>query len=309
MKYIYTLIILLSSTSIFAQQQFLNSDFENWKHYPSSTPGFSSYDQADHWASGNDLLTLAFGVQPPTEKTTDAQSGTYAVKLTSRTAYNQLAAGNLFLGTFQLNLTNYPASVKLGSPYTDKPSGFNVYYKYSPVNGDSCSIEFYLFKWNSASNQRDTVGYGYFKTNQTVSNYTLLSAPITYIKDVTPDSATMVFSSSGGWKQLKGQAGSTLFIDNLSLDFITLSTTSPLANTGATLFPNPAKDIVQLNNAPFTSGTMYFYNNQGSIVSTKVWNSASSSSISVSDLAPGYYTCKIVSEEQKSFSTKLIITQ
>ncbi|GAL84663.1 hypothetical protein CHU_3514 [Sporocytophaga myxococcoides] len=308
MKYIYALIILFTSTSIFAQQQFLNSDFENWTHYTLNPP-YTSYDQVNNWASGNDLLTFAPAVQAPTEKTTDAQSGTYAVKLTSRSANTLFAPGNLFLGTFQLDLMNIPGSAKFGKPYTDKPSGFNLYYKYSPVNDDSCSIELYLFKWNSVSNQRDTIGSGYFKTNQTTSDYTLLSVPVTYTSEVTPDSATMIFSSSAGYKQLKGQAGSTLYIDNLSLDFITLSTTSPLANTGATLFPNPAKDMIQLNNAPFTSGTMYFYNSQGAIVSTKVWNSASSSSISISDLAPGYYTCKIVSEEQKSFSTKLIITQ
>ncbi|MCR6642219.1 MAG: PCMD domain-containing protein [Sporocytophaga sp.] len=308
MKYIYTLIILFTSTSIFAQQQFLNSDFENWTHYPANTP-YTPYDQVNDWASGNELLNLAPGVQPPTEKTTDAQSGTYAVKLTSRTAFGQLAAGNLYLGFFKLNIMNPVSSAKFGVPYTDKPSGFKVYYKYSPVNGDSCSIAIYLFKWNSASNSRDTVGIGYFQTNQTVNNYTLLSVPVTYNSEAAPDSATMTFSSSAGGKELKGQAGSTLFIDNLSLDFTTLSTTSPLANTGASLFPNPAKDIIQINNAPFISGTVFFYNNQGALVSTKVWNGASSSAIRVSDLAPGYYTCKIVSEDQKSFSTKLVVAQ
>jgi len=308
MKYIYTLILLLASTSIFAQQQFLNSDFENWTHYPANTP-FTPYDQADHWASGNDLLNLAPGVQPPTEKTTDAQSGTYAVKLTSRSAAKQLAAGNLFLGIFKLNIMNPASSAQFGIPYTDKPTGFNVYYKYSSVNGDSCSIAIYLFKWNSVNKSRDTVGIGYFQTSQTVNSYTLLTVPVTYKSEVTPDSATMVFSSSAGGKELKGQVGSTLFIDNLSLDFSTLSTISPLANTGASLFPNPAKDEVKINNAPFTSGTMYFYNNQGALISTKVWNSTSSPSINVSDLAPGYYSCKIVNEEQKSFATKLIITQ
>ncbi|WP_028978861.1 PCMD domain-containing protein [Sporocytophaga myxococcoides] len=308
MRYIYTLLILLASTGLFAQQQFQNSDFENWTHYSANAP-FTSYDQADHWASGNDLLQLATGVQPPTEKTTDAQNGTYAVKLTSRKAFNQLAAGNLYLGTFKLNIMNPASSAKFGIPYTDKPTGFNVYYKYNPVNGDSCSIAIYLFKWNSVNKSRDTVGIGYFQTNQEVSNYTLLSVPVTYKSQVTPDSATMTFSSSAGGKELKGQVGSTLFIDNLSLDFTPLSTTSPFATTGASLFPNPTKDEVKINNAPFASGTMYFYNNQGALISTKVWNGAVSPSISVSDLAPGYYTCKIVSEEQKSFSTKLIITQ
>ncbi|MBO9698846.1 MAG: PCMD domain-containing protein [Sporocytophaga sp.] len=308
MKYIYTFIILLASTSLFAQQQFSNSDFENWTNHPASAP-FTPYDQVDDWASGNDLLQLATGVQPPTEKTTDAQHGTYAVKLTSRKAFGQLASGNLFLGTFKLNLVEFVKSAKFGIPYTDKPSAFNVYYKYTPVSGDSCSIAIYLFKWNTVSKSRDTVGVGYFQTNQTVSSYTLLTVPVEYKSEATPDSATMTFASSAGGKDLKGQEGSTLFIDNLSLDFTTLSTTSPLANIGTALFPNPAKDEVKINNAPFASGTLYFYNNQGVLVSTKTWNDTSSPSFNVSDLAPGYYTCKIVSEEQKSFSTKLIINQ
>jgi hypothetical protein len=307
MKNIYLFIAFCISGYSYGQQ-LLNSDFENWTNHPGSG-GYTSYDEADNWASGNAATNISPGLTPPTTKTTDAQSGSYAAKLTTQSIFGQIAAGNLFTGKFQLNLTNPVKSAQMGIPYVAKPTAFNVYYKYTSVNGDSCAIYALLTKYNSVTKTRDTVGIGEFKTHVTVSSYTLLHVPITYKNAETPDSIAMVFTSSADGGNFRGQVGSSLTVDNLSLEFSALNTTTALNAVSAVLYPNPAQSSVYLSNAPSESGTVYFYNAFGTLVESQKWSGTVTPEFALTNMPAGFYTCKFVTSEATVFAGKLLITE
>ncbi|HSY60998.1 MAG TPA: PCMD domain-containing protein [Cytophaga sp.] len=307
MRKIYIL-LTFCITSYTYGQQLLNSDFENWTNHPGSG-GYTSYDEADNWASGNAATNISPGLTPPTTKTTDAQNGTYAAKLTTQSIFGQIAAGNLFTGKFQLNLTNPVKSAQMGIPYVAKPTAFNVYYKYTSVNGDSCAIYALLTKYNSVTKTRDTVGFGEFKTHVTVSSYTLLHVDITYRNAEIPDSIAMVFTSSADGGNFRGQVGSSLTVDNLSLEFSALNTITSLNAVSAVLYPNPAQSSVYLSNAPSESGTVYFYNAFGTLVESQKWNGTVTPEFVLTNIPAGFYTCKFVTSEATVFAGKLLITE
>ncbi|MBC7449852.1 MAG: PCMD domain-containing protein [Cytophagales bacterium] len=95
-------------------------------------------------------------------------------------------------------------------PYSDRPTAFNVYYKYISVKGDSCAIYVLLFKYNTVTKTKDTIGRGNFLSNTSVAVYTPLTIPITYKSAAIPDSITMVFTSSAAGAKFKGYVGSSL---------------------------------------------------------------------------------------------------
>jgi len=302
------LILLSCIPVILTAQQLPNSDFENWTNTPPHSI-YSGYDQPDNWATGNAALNVAPGATAPTQKTTDAYSGTYAAKLVTQSIFGQLAAGNLFSGTFALNLTHPEQSAQIGIPYTDKPTGFNVYYKYTSVSGDSCAIYVYLFHKNTSTLKRDTIGRAYFQSTTSTSSYALLSLPITYSTTDTPDSIAVVFTSSAGGGQFKGRAGSTLFIDNFSLDFTVTNTSTALESTGAAFYPNPANAQVTLSNAPSNAGTLYLYNAQGERVRTMEWSGSLAPMFSLNGLTSGVYNAVVITGDEKIFSSKIVVKQ
>ncbi|WP_299248286.1 PCMD domain-containing protein [uncultured Cytophaga sp.] len=308
MKKLYILLLCGISTHSFGQQ-LANSDFENWTNHPGNIV-YTSYKEVNNWASGNAALDVAPGVKAPTSQTTDAQNGTYAVKLTTQTIFGQLASGNLFTGKFKLNLTDPIKSAQIGTPYSSRPTAFNVYYKYASVKGDSCSMYALLTKYNTSTHKRDTIGLGSFVSSTSVNTYTLLNMPITYTSTEDPDSISMVFSSSADGGNFRGQVGSTLTIDNFSLDGVpSLSTTASLASISAVLYPNPAQSRVVLSNAPSESGTVYFYNVSGSLVRSQKWIGTRTPEFELENMPVGFYTCKFITSDETVFASKLLITE
>ncbi len=301
----HTLLFLLLPFVSMAQQ-LPNSDFENWTNTPASG-NYRAYDQPDNWATGNAVCNVAPFTDAPTQKTTDAYSGTYGAKLITRSIFGQIAAGNLFTGTFALNMTHPEQSAQIGIPFTNKPTAFNVYYKYTSVTGDSCAIYVYLYHKNTTTGKRDTIGKANFQSTTSTTAYELLSLPITYTTSDTPDSIAVVFTSSAGGAALKGRAGSTLFVDAFSLDYTTTGTHAELSSTGAAFFPNPSNSQVTLSNAPSDAGTLYLYNNLGERVREVQWNGSFAPVFSLSGIPNGVYTAVIVTREEKYFSGKLIV--
>lgn len=307
MKKLYILLLCGMSTYTYGQQ-LLNSDFENWTNHPGNSI-YSSYDQVDNWATGNAVLDLIPNASPPTIKTTDAQIGKYAAKLTTQFFFNQIAAGNLFTGTFKLDLQTPVNSAKIGIPYSSRPTAFSVYYKYTPVKGDSCSIYVLLTKYNSSTKSKDTIGLASFISSNLVTTYTLLTIPIVYKSDEIPDEISAVFSSSADGGHFKGQAGSSLTVDNFSLLGLPLTTITPLSTTSAALYPNPAQSTVHLSNAPSESGTMNFYNASGALVSSQKWDGTRTPEFSLENMPAGFYTCKFITSESIIYVSKLIISE
>jgi hypothetical protein len=240
-----TLILLLAIRCAHAQQ-IPNSDFESWTHYPGRFL-FRDYDQPDFWATGNSTLETVPGIDPPTQKTTEAHNGAYAAKMVTASILGQIAPGNLFLGSFRLNIANPLEGVKLGVPFMNKPTGFALWYRYAPVSGDSCIMSVYLVRRNQTTGLRETLGKAAFVSSEKVEAYTPLRMNIVYDSLYTPDSIIVVFSSSAGMEGEKslGRPGSTLFVDNFELLYEPASIPIQGWQTGSP-FPNPADKYLRM---------------------------------------------------------------
>jgi hypothetical protein len=196
-----------------AQIQIPNGGFENW-----TTPPGAQYQEptGGWWTSLNALRSLTAPIT--VEKSTDAHSGTYSAKLTTALWGTVLLPGLLVSGEFDIQ---NPSFLVQGQPFGDLPSAFQGWYKYVPVNGDSAGIAALLTRWNAGAGRRDTVAAAAVVVTSTQATWTGFDLPFFYFQSGIPDSILVALVSSGDGQNFNGQAGSTLWIDDLNLDYTT----------------------------------------------------------------------------------------
>ncbi len=291
----------------FAQQEIPNGDLEDWYNVPVS--GTLNYDQpgtgpTDNWITTlNDLASLPAPIGPgpvTVFKTTDANTGSFAAKLVS--ANFPLIPSDIFipgmLGTCQMVMTENRAL--LGRPCADcKPSKFTGFYKYFPVDGDSAAVVVLLSKWNTTTKHRDTLGVGYAMVKTEIPAYTKIEIPVFYMSSDASDSITVLCVSSGGFSAVnftggKGKVGSTLYVDDLVLEYPSGIQQSLMPEVGVNTYPNPASDIMNVElSKQVRNGMLEVYNAAGKLMGT--WPcSQLKNTIPVYSLTPGTYYFRLM---------------
>lgn len=187
------------------QSSIPNGTFESWDmvtyEYPQNYP-FNSNPEVFF------QYQLPFNV----EKTTDAFSGNYAVKLTTVTS----PTGTMFGYFINTNPNNGdPSTWTGGVPFNQIPSGIRGYYKYNVATGDSATI-FATFSKNGSN-----VGSYMFNIGELHSTYTLFDFTFNPPLTTIPDSVIFGAASSNVFASDEGVAGSELFIDNVSFTGVT----------------------------------------------------------------------------------------
>ncbi len=200
------------------EDQLPNMDMEMWTDFPK----YSVPSPIGIWATPNKIVDLLLYMDPPpvtVEKTTDAVSGEYAAKIMTILPEDFiLLTGTVATGIFDPDMQNQLESLKQGVPFTSKPVAFKGYYKYLPVDSDSCDIYSYLTHWNLALNERDTVAAAKLTTNDVeVDTYTEFNLTYNYLTADEPDTIILIFASSAAGDSFIGGVGSTLYIDDISL--------------------------------------------------------------------------------------------
>lgn len=204
-------IALLGAFSMYAQNQIPDGDFEGW------TPDqLNLYEepQSEWWATLNPLRNLGGPVS--VSKSTDAHSGNYSAHMVSGTYGTLFVPGILLSGSF--DILNAPDFFTRGQAYTARPTTFRGWYKFNPANGDSAAVAVQLTRWNSSTEQRDTVGEVGLIIRGSISNWTEFVLPIFYYSNETPDTLVVVATSSADGANFNGQVGSELWIDDFDLD-------------------------------------------------------------------------------------------
>lgn len=191
------------------------------------------------WGTGNEgaSISLAAG-KSTTTPTEDSHSGK-AARLESLSAgLVGMAAGNLFTGSFDLQMPPHALdSPGFSQPYTGRPTSMSFWYKYSPKPIDSkaskddpdkgkmdkCTIYIILGNWEGqlksskidGMNTEGAIAYGVFKSDKEVTQYTQQTIQIEY-KDLTtrPTRMMIVTSASARGEEYIGGIGSTLFLDD-----------------------------------------------------------------------------------------------
>ncbi|MEM7037911.1 MAG: PCMD domain-containing protein [Bacteroidota bacterium] len=263
-----------------------DADFENW-----TNQGSFEEPTSDWWTSLNELVLLTAPVS--VEKTTDAHSGTYAAKMTTKQWGFTLVPGLLVAGDFDANSA---AFVIQGQPFTDRPDVFTGWYKYTSVNGDSAAIAAYLTRWNGI--KRDTLAEATLAEYVTVSNYTQFILPFIYNSQDTPDTILLALVSSAGGQSFQGQPGATLWVDDIALqDWAAVPEAAPLKFS---LGPSPATTEIRLSveavHPPFQ---MRLYNAQGQLLRDQQIH-ASTTQIDVREFPAGTYVLELMKDERRA---------
>jgi hypothetical protein len=202
-KILLTLLSGIFLTGTFAQNAIPNPGFETWNPNP-------SYDDPQGWGTINGL-TYILGVKTVT-KTTDKHSGSFAMKLESKTVPLQgVAPGIAATGTINAQTQG----VDGGVAFNKRPVAMSGWYKYAPAAVDTGSVEAILTKWSGG--QRVEIGRAEFKVSNTVSSYTQFNVNFSYSSSNAPDTLVMIILTSSGANTSPN--GTVLFIDDLAFDY------------------------------------------------------------------------------------------
>lgn len=265
--------------------QIPENGFENWS--PSATGNFEEPSGA-WWTTLNSLKNL--GGPVTVTKTSDAYSGNYAARLETKQWGTFLLSGLLVSGVF---VNNSPFIIQ-GKPFQGRPTRFRGYYKYISVNSDSAAIFAMLTKFNSATGKRDTLADVRFAVLNSTSDYVLFDIPFHYyFSDIDSDSIDIVFSSSAGGNDFKGQVGSTLWVDEIMLEFPNGVNTFLLDVFSMSLYPNPVSEILSVDFKGEIDDNMIVINSMDGKVVKRICVEKNKFDIHVKDLLSGYYTVNL----------------
>lgn len=242
-----------------------DNSFEDWSVQTVETP--------DMWFTLDEMLA-GQGLNNA-NKTTDANSGNFAVELTTVVNQNNdTITGMLSMGPIMIGSGGPPF---LPVPYAATPTTFSGAYKYSSGSGTDMGFANIMFFNNGSTIGSHTEMFSDAATYQTFSSSLSLSG--------TPDSIVFfVFSGDS--------VGSSLKLDDLSFsggdvsldEFNTMSTS---------VYPNPANDYVYVKAQG--SFDLAVLNLDGTVVYASK-NNAGAVKVELGDYATGQYIVKIQNE-------------
>lgn len=207
-------------------QSFPNGGFENWTNQV-------TYEDPQYW-SGMNMMTM-FGAEETAIKSTQAHSGTYALKLV--TSVSDIGSdgemdtlpGILILGTTDI----LSGTGTTGHPFIHRPDSLVGWYKLTSPDNDPFQLQVGFTKWDAGNSSQETIGATYYQ-GQPSATYVRFSVPITYSDNSLPDSLqAFIGNASNG-----SGAGNELYLDDLS--FVYNSTAGLEEQTAQIrLYPNP----------------------------------------------------------------------
>jgi len=238
MKKHYTSILLAIALFFSANQAYsqnLNGGFETW-----ITTG--SYANPQYWDSPNTETTAIPIVGGAVlTKSSGAHSGSWCARLESKSLLVITVPGVMVLGQMEIDIAGMTGSYSGGAPCNEQVPSLSCYYKYAPVNGDTCGMLAFFTKHTTAGGT-DTIGFAFYMNDMPVANWSLLTADVTWTSIETPDTVRIVFFSSAG---LNSVAGSVMHVDDLTLDF-TSGVSEPLMAEQPEVFFNPNTSAVEV---------------------------------------------------------------
>ena len=313
---------LLTPFFLNAQQyQLPESSFEKWTNKNGIYGPYEEFE-TDFFYTLNSLYAVENGELPAditALKDGNAQHGNFCVKLKSgKITVNEDIFLPGMVGT--INEEFVEEFLKSGGNVTmhrdwlgyDTPHTLEGWYKYAPSGGDSALIEigFHRGGVNPVFLKQQVV-------KNTVNEWTtfVIEIPKQYW-DMEFSGIRVLFVASAGVRfdtltLCKGQIGSTLWIDNISLNYtyagqeIKQSLFSPIT---AKAFPNPAAEMLNIELNEHFTGKVMVYNISGSMVMEEnIYGTESQ--LNTSALASGNYVYKIMKENTIFAQGKLVVTK
>lgn len=296
---------LLSPFYLNAQKiQLPDSSFETgWKNKNAGPNGTYLEYETEFFYTLNSLRLL-LNDQGPADVTAyrdgNAQHGNWCIKLVS----GKVAVGeDVFLpgmvGTINQDFVDEFLGTGGNVTVTrdwwgyDTPHALEGYFKYAPVNGDSALIDIGFHDWDGE------VFISKMIIKETVNIWTHFVIPIpNQYRNQDFNEIRVLFVASAGVNfgdlmQCRGQLGSTLWIDNISLNYNHGIKQNLFSSLRTKAFPNPATEALNIELNEFFSGKIMVYNSLGSLVMEENV-SGTQCQLNTSTLATGNYIYKLM---------------
>lgn len=233
------------------QETLYNGGFEHW--HQSGAPWYPNEQGVKFWDTSNPGSTSigeSYNVTTRTES--PRRSGSYAAKLESTKVIIKFAAASMYTGEFGEVKGTSGAILDWGTPFVCRPTALKGYMQYHPKSIDNvgknlpaeapakgqpdiCSIYIALLSDIVVVDNTDTnklpnldtdprvIAYGALPDNQCVEtgdSWTEVNIPLVY-RDITkkPSYLLVVFSASKYGDYFHGAKGSTLYLDDFSLEY------------------------------------------------------------------------------------------
>jgi len=194
----------------------------------------------------------------------------------------------------------------------DTPHALEGYYKYKPEKGDSALIEIGFHRGGD-----NPVFLAQKIEKNTITEWTkfLIEIPKQYWDTEFTDIRVLFVASAGvrfdSLALCKGQLGSTLWIDNISLNY-TYEGTGIKQNLFSTLttkaFPNPSTEVLNIELNEHFNGKILVYNISGAMVMEDNIN-GTESRLNISALSSGNYIYKLMNENTIFAQGKFVVTK
>jgi len=196
------------------QPQLPNGDFEIWAPFTpcpgiDSVTNFVTYDQYHYYERKKANLNPKCPSVPSTSKTTDAQHGSYALKITPLKIATNVYEPNAFASDDPtLFLPN-------SLPFTGRPIKLVGYYKFIKAGNDAVDIQI-----STTEADGSYIAFGDFTTNTTVTSYTKFEITLDYnpATKVNP-SSLLLLVRVGDFPDQSGTQGTELYLDNLHFEY------------------------------------------------------------------------------------------
>jgi hypothetical protein len=291
MKKQFLLVALLGATSFVKAQSFPNGGFENWSNQ-------GTYEDPQYW-TGMNMMSM-FGAEETAIKSTQAHSGTYALKLiTSISDIGNDGEMDTLPGILMLGTTDILSGTGTsGFPFMHRPDSLVGWYKLTSPNNDPFQLQVSVTKWDAGSGSQETIGATFYQ-GQSSATYIRFSVPIIYTDNSLPDSIqAYIGNASNG-----SGAGNELYLDDLS--FIYNSTAGIQEQTAQIrLFPNPVN--TQLNIQSDQPIQQLFVTDLQGKQLFEINTNTECYQLETGDLTPGVYFCELYFSNGTSQRLKFI---
>jgi len=220
-----------------------NMSFNDWYQDGKVWYPFAKGANPNVWDSAN-KATASFGGSSTTPEESHVVSGT-AVRMESKYVVIAFAAGNIYTGNFG-SINGLGAILDWGASFSSRPVALKGWYDYSPaainrtkspydgLKGqlDKCQLMVLLTDWTDQfeinttdgkfvdfDNDPNIIGYGKYQSDVTTGGYREFVIPIEYRNSRTPKYIVIVAASSYLGDYFTGGEGSTLYVDEFSLEY------------------------------------------------------------------------------------------
>ena len=290
MKFFTLLVALFVTVVTIAQDTIPNPGFDYWTTNP-----VPQYDYPNNWNTLNPL-TSVLGIYTAFKESANVHSGTYCIKLVTKSIGGQTAPGLVTTG----KINSGSGTIDGGIPINSRPTALNGWYRYQPVAGDSAALEIHLFKWNLGTHSHDEIGTGMKMVGDSGTTWTSFSIPVSYTSGATPDSVQLLFFASGNTPQIN----STLFLDDLSYDFASGINETEIRSLA--IYPNPSNGVVTIDNREMSASEIQLFSTQGKLERTIALREGMNT-LDLADMPKGFYVVRATGHNGASYRTGLTV--